>query len=113
MIDEKKLAHGLKVLRNVLLRLRSKEQGGFTSYMGNGKWSFVSTGLPQTSPEELNVLLDLAGIVPEKVVPRGSCETCVYSRNGRERGYEQPCLTCLRPLMSNFELAIPKPVKES
>ncbi len=98
---------GLEVLRTVLKRLRSDDQGGYISYEGNGKWSFVSTSLPQTTPEELNALFELAGIVPDVIVPKGSCEDCANAKvlpDGRrvERGYAGPCSPCKRPIMSNF-----------
>lgn len=93
----------LDVLATVLRRLRWDDQGGYPSYYGDDRWGFVSTGLPQTTPDELNALFRLAGVVPDEIVPLGSCDTCVFSREGRERGYEQPCGPCKRPLHSKWK----------
>lgn len=93
---------GLDALRAVLRRLRWDNQGGYPGYEGDGKWSFVTTGLPQTTPDELNQLFALAGIEPDVIMSLGHCEDCAHSVDGQERGYKQPCSGCLRPLMSNF-----------
>ncbi len=99
---------GLEALRNVLKRMRWDDQGGYCSYGGNGKWHFVSTGLPQTTPEELNALFEMAGIVPDKIISKGSCSTCRHAKVGSdgkryERGYEgRKCQPCKRPKMSNW-----------
>ena len=45
---------GVTALRRVLKRLRWNNQGGYSGYLGGGKWDFTSTSLPQTSPSELN-----------------------------------------------------------
>jgi len=94
---------GLSTLRKILTRMRWDDQGGYPGYQGKGKWDFISTALPQTTPEELNQLLDLAGIVPDKIVPLGDCRNCVHSDHGRERGYKAPCDSCGRPGMTNFK----------
>jgi hypothetical protein len=88
-------------LRTALRRLRWDDQDGYPGYHGNGRWDFVSTGLPVT-PDELNALFELAGIVPDVIVPLGHCEDCLHAVNGRERGYVEPCGSCKRPRMSNF-----------
>lgn len=94
----------LAALREVLFRLRWDNQDGFSGYRGDGKWDFTSTSIPQTTPEELNQLMDLAGIIPDEIKVVGRCEDCKHSINGQERGYKQPCLTCLRPShANNFE----------
>jgi len=93
------------VIRNVVLRMRSEKQGGFHGYRGNGKWDFVSTGLPQVTPEELNVLCEFAGVVPDRIIPLGPCKTCKFAVNGQERGYEAPCGACSRPKHSNYRPA--------
>lgn len=93
---------GIEALRNVLLRMRNDKQHGYMSYNGNGEWSFVSTGLPQTSPEELNALFELAGIEPDVIKTIGDCEDCAFSVNGRDGGYAAHCCDCLHPMMSNF-----------
>ncbi|MBU2249384.1 MAG: hypothetical protein KKD77_21730 [Gammaproteobacteria bacterium] len=94
----------LELLREVLLRTRNNVQGGWMGYRGNGKWDFVSMGLPQVTPEEFNELLALVGIEPDGVESLGSCKDCKYSVNGRERGYSMPCARCLRPRHDLFEL---------
>jgi hypothetical protein len=94
---------GMVALRAVLKRMRSDDQGGYISYGGDGKWHFVTAGLPQTTPEELNALFALAGIEPDVIIPKGACADCKFARDGRERGYESPCLGCKRPYHSNFE----------
>lgn len=103
---------GILALRSVLKRLRWDDQGGYPSYEGDGKWGFSSTGLPQTTPEELNALFALAGLKPDAIKPKGSCEDCVHAKacyrvggfiTYHEQGYAGPCCPCKRPLMSNFK----------
>jgi hypothetical protein len=100
------LVEGVKALRAVLRRMRWDGQGGYVGYEGNGRWSFISTGLGQVTPEELNALFRLAGIEPDEIVSLGDCSKCANGEvvHGRrqERGYREPCLTCKRPRMSNF-----------
>lgn len=103
LVDFDRADVNLAVLRRVLLRARWDHQGGFPGYQGGGRWLFVSAGLPQASPQEWNALLELAGIVPDKIEPLGSCSTCRFSINGRERGYDAPCAACQRPRMSFWE----------
>lgn len=93
---------GITALRNVLLRLRSEKQDGYPS-LYKGKWSFVTTGLPQTTPEELDALFELAGIVPDEIEPLGSCKDCMYAKNGHSRGWDRPCSSCAHPRMTNFK----------
>ena len=93
---------GLTALRNILKRKRWDEQGGYSGYKGEGKWDFISTGLPQVSPQELNELFALVGLEPDVIIPLGDCEDCAHSKNGREQGYHGPCSPCKRPRMSNF-----------
>jgi hypothetical protein len=92
----------LDVLRAVLKRARWDEQGGYPS-LTDGKWDFISSGLPQASPAEWDALFRLAGIVPDEIVSNGSCAQCAHAVNGHERGYRQPCNTCARPKMTNFK----------
>lgn len=100
--DRAKLTKGLAVLRRILRAMRWHDQGGYVSRV-DGKWSFVSTGLPQATPEEVDTLFALAGIEPDEIVSKGSCFHCKHARDdGSERGYEKPCLTCSRPYHSNF-----------
>jgi hypothetical protein len=92
----------LNVLRDILLRLRWDDQGGFVS-LHNRRWDFVSTSLPQVTPEELDSLFKLVGIVPDEIVSAGLCKDCAFSAEGYERGYAEPCCGCLRPLHSRFK----------
>jgi len=96
----------LAVLRAVLSRRRSARQGGMPGYGGDGEWDFVTSGLPQVTPEELNILFELAGIIPDEIESLGSCEACRHAVNGRERGYSMPCLKCLRPRHDLWESAV-------
>lgn len=96
----------LAVLGNVLRRLRWDDQGGYPG-LHNGKWTFASTCLPATTPEELNVLFKLAGIVPDEIRSLGHCAECAHARTYSdgtrdEQGYAGPCSACKRPRMSNF-----------
>lgn len=95
----------LKVLQRVLLRMRAGGQGGFQSYKGDGQWTFLSTALPQTTPDELNALLELAGIVPDRIEPVGSCKDCRHSDNERSQGYKTPCVFCKTPFHDLWERA--------
>lgn len=101
---------GINVLRCILKRLRWDDQGGYVGYHGDGEWSFISIGLGQVSPDELNSLFELVDVEPDVIVPLGSCEDCHFSIDGRERGYKQPCLPCTRPYHSHFK---PKETKDA
>ncbi len=102
-ILKKKTQRGLAALRRVLRGLRWNDQGGYPGYRGRGKWDFVSTGLPQTTPEDLNALFALANIKPDVIISRGDCKHCANSKNGREQGYStRACFSCKKPRMSNF-----------
>lgn len=109
MTDVKALAAGIMVLQDVLKRARWDNQGGYPSYQGDGKWSFVTAGLPQASPAEWNALFKLAGIEPDVIVSIGSCHDCQHAKtlpDGRrvERAWAgQKCCSCGHPRMSNFE----------
>lgn len=94
---------GMAALRRLLFSMRWDDQGGYCGYMGDGKWSFVTTGLPQITPEDLNSLFEFAGIVPDVIISLGSCTDCAFSINGQERGYKLPCFYCKRPSHSHFE----------
>lgn len=100
--DRARLTKGLAVLRRILRAMRWHDQGGYRAW-DDGKWSFVSTSLPQTTPEELDALFSLAGIEPDEIVPKGNCFHCEHARDdGTERGYDRPCVSCSRPYLSNF-----------
>ena len=92
-----------KIVHDAILKQSWQDtQGGDVSYQGKGKWSFVSRGLNFT-PAQINALHRLVGYEPKVIIPKGSCKDCIFSRNGRERGYEAPCGGCNRPVMSNFK----------
>lgn len=104
---------GIVALRRALKSERWDDQGGYPGYVGNGKWDFASSPVGPFTPDEVNALFDLAGLVPDAIQPKGSCEDCAHAapsnqRPGgfityHERGYSVPCSPCKRPLMSNFK----------
>ena len=105
---ERDIAHGIEVLRTVLKRGRTDDQGGYHSYSKTKGWLFVTGGLPQATPEEWDALFALAGLVPDEIVSLGECKDCKHSKvfkdgSRGERGYEGLCSPCKRPRMSNFE----------
>lgn len=89
-----------ETLRAVLRRMRWDEQGGYPGRK-DGKWLFEAVQLT-LKPEELDVLFEAAGVVPDEIQSLGKCSDCANAVNGRERGYEQPCASCNRPMMSAF-----------
>lgn len=97
-----------KVLRRALREGRWDDQGGYSSYDGNGKWGFEASGIGNISPKELNTLFAFAGITPDEIEIVGHCSECanarVYPDGTRgERGYSAPCGSCLRPShINNF-----------
>ncbi len=86
----------LRIIRRLLADMRWDNQGGYSSRY-NGKWNFVSTGLGQVTPKELDQLFEFAGMTPDEIEIVGECSNCANSREGYERGYEAPCVSCLRP----------------
>jgi len=94
----------MEVLRTLLKRMRSTKQDGYPAYGGNGNWNFISRSLPQTTPEELNALFRLAGLVPDQIIALGECSRCLYSRHGtRSRNHSgSPCDSCYMPRHTNF-----------
>src|SRR3990167_4258416 len=64
--QEVKTKTGIALLRDVLLRMRDDDQGGFRSYLGSGKWGFIETGQPYVTGDELTAPLALAGVVPDE-----------------------------------------------
>lgn len=102
---EREIRDARAVLQRVLFDMRSPEQGGYLSRT-RGKWDFVSSSLGQLTPDELDALFAFAGIEPDEIEVVGSCWNCANSKDGRERGYERPCLTCLRP--SHINGFVPK-----
>jgi len=99
--DPRVVAEARKIVRRLMLAMRWDDQGGYSS-LYNGKWSFISTSLPQTLTAELDALMKFAGVVPDEIQPKGDCKDCEHAENGRERGYVRPCLDCKRPYHSNF-----------
>lgn len=102
--DKLVILQGIAALRTVLTGLRWHSQNGYPSYHGDGKWAFVSTGLPQVPPGDLNALFALAQIEPDVIKRYGACGTCRYSdKDGNGRGYGPPCAGCPQPAMLNYE----------
>ena len=96
----------LDTLRSVLMRLRNEAQDGFHDVGPDGKFAgysaWTTTSLNVT-PEELDSLMELAGIVPDPIQRKGKCADCVHARlNGRNRAWGRPCSACQSPKMSNF-----------
>jgi hypothetical protein len=100
--DQTKLTKGLAVLRKLLRSMRWHDQGGYVGRV-DGKWSFISTGLPQATPQDCDYLFALAGIEPDEIVPKGDCFHCKHAHDdGRNRGWSPPCSPCKSPYQSNF-----------
>lgn len=97
-----------RILLGLLERITSltwkEDQGGHAMYRGNGQWMFSTTGVAVT-PEEINTAFEVLGQSPVKIEPLGSCSTCAFAENGRERGYKAPCVRCKRPVMSEYQPA--------
>ncbi len=111
LADEDTLRTGVKTLRKILRRMRWDDQGGYSSYKGDGKWSFASTSMGQVEGDELNDLFAMAGIEPDVIETKGLCEDCVFSVKGQERGYSAPCCQCSRPRHSHFVQSTPTRLK--
>jgi len=94
---------GIEALQAVLKRMWARDQGGIICYEGDGEWGVTAHGLTAT-PEELTALFELAGLEPQAIEVLGRCEDCVHAVDGLERGYTDPCLGCLRPRHSLFEI---------
>ncbi len=97
---------GLHTLADILQKLRWDDQGGYVGRT-DGKWNFVSTSLPQTTPEELDALFAAVGLVPDEIEALGTCAQCMHAVESpaghwHEQGYAGPCSPCKRPRMSNF-----------
>ncbi len=102
------MSDGLVTLRRVLMRLRSERQDGFHDVGADGKYAgnvvWLTSGLPQVTPEELDKLMELAGITPDPIMPNGTCRECIHAEpSGRTRGRSSPCISCARPKMTNFD----------
>lgn len=97
---------GVTALREILSGwFNPRQGGGVMGLAADGTWGFVSAGLGQATPAQLDALFDLAGLTPKPIVPRGPCSGCRWSKDGRERGYSFPCGPCTRPWHSSFEPA--------
>jgi len=94
-IDSRTL-NALRVIRRLLIEMRWDNQGGYVMRC-DGEWQFVTIGLGQVTPAELDQLFAFAGITPDEIDVVGDCEDCANSDNGHERGYAAPCVSCLRP----------------
>lgn len=105
LVEPAPSAANIEILRQVLLRARWDDSGGFQGYKGDGQWRFVTGGLPQATPEEWTALMELAGIEPDKIETVGSCETCRFSVDGHNRGYGAPCVVCSQPYHDMWEAA--------
>lgn len=94
---------GLEALRAILKRMRNDEQNSYHD-VKNGKFSgFISRGFGQATPDELNAIFELAGIVPDGIQVNGTCKDCVFGNaGGGDLGWAQPCCSCSRPKMTNF-----------
>lgn len=93
-----------EVLQSICDSLFVKSQGGHLSYKGGGQWGFIAAGIEMT-PAHINACFEALGQQPVVIVPQGFCSTCKNAIGGRERGYREPCLTCKRPKMSNWQAA--------
>lgn len=103
MNDNKTKEHpGVVALRRMLRDMRSDDQDGYMGFR-NGKWDNPN-GHPVgcATPDELDAMFDLVGVVPDEIVSKGTCDTCRESDQGRERGYFGKCSPCMRPSHSNW-----------
>lgn len=53
--------------------------------------------------DEDAVLFHVAGFPWLTVMSHGDCTGCVHSFDGRERGYNYPCVSCTRPSHSHYQ----------
>lgn len=100
------------IVRRLVRDMRWDNQGGYPGRI-NGRWRFVSCGLGQVTPDELDKLFKFAGIRPDEITVVGDCADCANSDKGRERGYSAPCVSCLRPSHINNFVPIAKATKRS
>lgn len=87
-------------LRDGLRALRWDTQGGYPGRRGDG-WDFAGLSVVFT-PDQLDALFALAGLVADEIKPVGPCQDCVNADDGRERGWAPPCRSCEHPFHSNF-----------
>lgn len=101
-----------RVLQTLLRQLRWDRSGGYPGYV-NGRWSGTRS-LPAASPVQLDALFRFAGVTPDAIESRGDCADCANAKDGRERGYDQPCVRCLRPYHDQFvPIAAVAPAKKA
>jgi hypothetical protein len=98
---------GILALREILRRMRSDDQDGYSDVGEDGKFTgtayFSGRGLGMATPEQLDALFDLAGIVPDPIAVNGSCSECVHGdARGGDLGWGRPCCGCSRPKMTHF-----------
>jgi hypothetical protein len=88
------------LLHTMLRRLRDDAQDGYSD-VADGK--FVAGAVISATPEELNTIFRLVGVVPDAIVPLGDCSKCVHAEsNGQDSRWDEPCKSCKRPRMTNF-----------
>lgn len=106
MKPDDKLTEAVRtMIRDILVQYRNKEQDGYLDYR-DGKWSHdIAILRSLISSDEMNTLFAFAGIVPDPVVPLGSCGTCRFAVDvkGNNRGWGRPCSSCSMPKHSNWE----------
>lgn len=90
------------VIRKALVDMRWDQQGGYSGlYKGN--WNFISSGIGNFTPDQLDILFAFAGVTADEIEPVGACKDCANADEyGGERGYVEPCCSCTRPFHSNF-----------
>lgn len=90
------------LLRRIALDQFRDDQGGCSGLSEDGKWIVAGASFTLT-PDDLDLAFELSGIAKQPIVSKGDCRTCLYAERGRERGWRAPCVTCKRPIMSNYE----------
>jgi len=87
-------------IRTAIQRLRDDDQNGY-AHVHNGKWREGAS--LRFNAEQMNALCELAGIVPDGIVPNGACNGCIHADyTGGEGGWRAPCSSCSGPKMTNF-----------
>ena len=98
---------GIAVLRGLFRSMRREDQDGYDDVKDGKFVGFIARPVGSASPDEMNALFDLAGIVPDAIEPSGSCETCVFGvplPDGRTGtlGWSRPCCSCAAPKLTEF-----------
>lgn len=102
----------LRIIRRLLRGQRWDDQGGYVD-RHDGKWMFVSAGLGQVTPAELDKLFEFAGMTADEIEVVGDCADCANSDDGYERGFAAPCSSCLHPSHINHFVPREKLTKRS